>query len=112
MEAIGGDELVLKTLEEHGGGGGRDNGGGIAGGGGSGGAGEVAASGAGIAKEERIQVSVRLRPLNAKELGRNDPSDWECINDTTIIFRNSLPERSMFPTAYTFGKRWCNIPML
>lgn len=65
--------------------------GGIAGGGGGGG-------------KERIQVSVRLRPLNAKELERNEPSDWECINDTTIIFRSSLPERSVTPIAYNFGK--------
>lgn len=55
---------------------------------------------------ERIFVSVRLRPLNEKEIARNDVSDWECINDTTIIYRNSLTvaERSMYPTAYTFGK--------
>ncbi|KAJ4963540.1 hypothetical protein NE237_023479 [Protea cynaroides] len=54
--------------------------------------------------EEKIFVSVRLRPLNAKEIAKNNVSDWECINDNTIIFRNSLPERSMFPTAYTFDR--------
>ncbi|KAJ0962163.1 hypothetical protein J5N97_029991 [Dioscorea zingiberensis] len=54
--------------------------------------------------KERILVSVRLRPLNEKEISRNDLCDWECIDDTTIIFRNSLPERSMFPTAYTFDR--------
>ncbi|XP_077246461.1 kinesin-like protein KIN-7F [Tasmannia lanceolata] len=54
--------------------------------------------------EERILVSVRLRPLNENEIARNDVSDWECINDNTIIFRNRLPERSMFPTAYTFDR--------
>ena len=54
--------------------------------------------------DERIFVCVRLRPLNEKEIARNEVSDWECINDTTILFRNSLPERSMFPTASTFGK--------
>ncbi|KAF8364837.1 hypothetical protein HHK36_033184 [Tetracentron sinense] len=54
--------------------------------------------------EEKILVSVRLRPLNAKDIARNDVSDWECINDNTIIFRNNLPERSMFPTAYTFDR--------
>lgn len=56
--------------------------------------------------EERIQVSVRLRPLNSKEIARNDASDWECINDNTIIFKNSLPERSMLPSAYTFGEHF------
>lgn len=55
-------------------------------------------------KVERILVSVRLRPLSEKEIERSDPCDWECINDTTIIFRNCIPERAMFPTAYTFGE--------
>lgn len=56
--------------------------------------------------EEKILVSVRLRPLNDKEIARNDVSDWECVNENTIIFRNGnlpMPERSMYPTAYTFG---------
>lgn len=55
--------------------------------------------------EERILVSVRLRPLNEKELSRNDVSDWECINDTTIIYRSNLSasDRSLYPTAYSFG---------
>lgn len=66
---------------------------------------EVAKEAAG--REERILVSVRLRPLNDKEILRNDVSDWECINDTTIIYKNvnlSVSERSMYPSAYTFGK--------
>ncbi|KAH7659607.1 Plus-end-directed kinesin ATPase protein [Dioscorea alata] len=54
--------------------------------------------------KERILVSVRLRPLNEKEIARNDLCDWECINDTSIIFRNSLRERSGFPIAYTFDR--------
>ncbi|KAK6150573.1 hypothetical protein DH2020_015505 [Rehmannia glutinosa] len=57
--------------------------------------------------EERIYVSVRLRPLNGKELLRNDVSDWECINDKTIVYKNvglSASERSMYPTAYTFDR--------
>ncbi|KAG2580521.1 hypothetical protein PVAP13_6NG351900 [Panicum virgatum] len=52
------------------------------------------------AKEERILVSVRLRPLNGREAG--DSSDWECISPTTIMFRSTVPERAMFPTAYTY----------
>lgn len=54
---------------------------------------------------EKICVSVRLRPLNEKEKERHDVSDWECINDNTIIYRNNLSvsERSMYPTSYTFG---------
>lgn len=61
-------------------------------------------------REEKIFVSVRLRPLNEKEIQRNDVSEWECINDNTIIYRNNLSvsERSMYPTAYTFGKKVLN----
>lgn len=57
-------------------------------------------------RPERIFVSVRLRPLNEKEIARNDVSDWECINDSTIIYRNNLSvaERSMYPTSYTFDR--------
>ncbi|XP_066331133.1 kinesin-like protein KIN-7H [Miscanthus floridulus] len=54
------------------------------------------------AKEERIMVSVRLRPLNGREAG--DSSDWECISPTTIMFRSTVPERAMFPTAYTYDR--------
>lgn len=60
--------------------------------------------GGGGGKEEKILVSVRLRPLNSKEIERNDLSDWECINNNTIVFKNSLPERAMYPSAYTFGE--------
>ncbi|CAN4083399.1 unnamed protein product [Withania somnifera] len=62
-------------------------------------------------REERILVSVRLRPLNDKEILRNDVSDWECINDTTIIYKNvnlSVSERSMYPSAYTFDRVFGN----
>lgn len=56
---------------------------------------------------ERILVSVRVRPLNDKELAKNDLSEWECINDTTIMYRSNLsaPDRSLYPTAYTFGTK-------
>ncbi|XP_058109381.1 kinesin-like protein KIN-7F [Magnolia sinica] len=64
----------------------------------------AAAAAAANANRERILVSVRLRPLSDREVARNDVSDWECISDSTIIFRNSLAERSMSPTAYTFDR--------
>ncbi|CAL5377094.1 unnamed protein product [Camellia sinensis] len=54
--------------------------------------------------EEKILVLVRLRPLSEKEIAKNEVSDWECINESTVLFRNSLQERSMFPTAYTFDR--------
>ncbi|KAM1105976.1 hypothetical protein ACFX13_002933 [Malus domestica] len=56
------------------------------------------------AREEKILVLVRLRPLSEKEVAANEVADWECINDTTILYRNTLREGSTFPTAYTFDK--------
>lgn len=55
--------------------------------------------------KEKILVSVRLRPINDKERARNDACDWECINSSTIVFKSTLPERNMFPSAYTFGNQ-------
>ncbi|XP_021741993.1 kinesin-like protein KIN-7E isoform X2 [Chenopodium quinoa] len=54
--------------------------------------------------EERILVSVRLRPLNHKETCRNEPLDWECIDHTTIVYNNNnlSPERSLYPNSFTF----------
>lgn len=57
--------------------------------------------------EEKIFVSVRLRPLNERERMKFDVSDWECINDTSILYKNadlSVSERSMYPTVYTFDR--------
>lgn len=55
--------------------------------------------------EEKILVLVRLRPLSEKEISGNESADWECINDTTVFYRNTLREGSTFPSAYTFGKK-------
>ncbi|XP_023636044.1 kinesin-like protein KIN-7J [Capsella rubella] len=55
-------------------------------------------------KGEKILVSVRVRPQNEKEKARNDICDWECVNNTTIICNSNLPERSLFPSTYTFDK--------
>ncbi|KAK8568058.1 hypothetical protein V6N13_105999 [Hibiscus sabdariffa] len=56
------------------------------------------------AREERILVLVRLRPLSDKEIIADEVSDWECINDSTILYRNTLREGSTFPSAYTFDR--------
>ncbi|XP_022931218.1 kinesin-like protein KIN-7E isoform X1 [Cucurbita moschata] len=56
------------------------------------------------AREEKILVLVRLRPLNEKEIMANEVADWECINDTSILYRNTLREGSTFPSAYTFDR--------
>ncbi|PHU04961.1 hypothetical protein BC332_25783 [Capsicum chinense] len=60
--------------------------------------------GAALGGEEKILVLVRMRPLSEKEITRNEVSDWKCINETTILYRNSLQERSGLPTAYTFDR--------
>ncbi|KAL4303500.1 hypothetical protein GQ457_10G024660 [Hibiscus cannabinus] len=56
------------------------------------------------AREERILVVVRLRPLSDKEIIADEVSDWECINDSTILYRNTLREGSTFPSTYTFDR--------
>ncbi|KAL5213260.1 hypothetical protein ABZP36_024107 [Zizania latifolia] len=84
MGAIGGEELVrwdkVGALEAVNGGGG------------------------GAGKLDRIQVLVRLRPLSDKEIARGEPAEWECINDSTVMFRSTFPDRPTAPTAYTFDR--------
>ncbi|XP_062222616.1 kinesin-like protein KIN-7C [Phragmites australis] len=60
--------------------------------------------GGGAGKLDRIQVLVRLRPLSEKEVARGEPAEWECINDTTVMFRSTFPDRPTAPTAYTFDR--------
>lgn len=55
-------------------------------------------------EEEKIFVSIRVRPLSEKEIVRRDVSDWECINDKTLVYKYTIPERSLFPTAYSFDR--------
>ncbi|KAJ9540936.1 hypothetical protein OSB04_027442 [Centaurea solstitialis] len=80
------------------------------GGSGSGGGSGESRSGDGsgsVGGGEKIFVSVRLRPLNGREIVTNDVSDWECVADNTIVYKNtnlSVPERSMYPSAYTFDR--------
>ncbi|XP_019155935.1 PREDICTED: kinesin-like protein KIN-7J [Ipomoea nil] len=56
------------------------------------------------AHEEKIYVSIRVRPLNDRENSRNDVADWECIDSTTILFKNAQGERSNLPAAYQFDR--------
>lgn len=67
------------------------------------GADAVNGGGASVGRMDRIQVLVRLRPLSEKEVARGEPAEWECINDTTVMFRSTFPDRPTAPTAYTFG---------
>ncbi|KAI3736936.1 hypothetical protein L2E82_26925 [Cichorium intybus] len=54
--------------------------------------------------EEKIFVSVRVRPLNEKEIAKNDSCDWECVSNDTILYKSGLTERSTYPNAYTFDR--------
>ncbi|CAH8382889.1 unnamed protein product [Eruca vesicaria subsp. sativa] len=59
---------------------------------------------AGGGGEEKILVSVRVRPLNEKEKTRNDRCDWECINNTTIICNaHNLSDKPSFTFDKVFG---------
>lgn len=64
-------------------------------------------SGGGLITEngEKILVSVRLRPLNEKEISNKDVTDWECITNDTIIYKNANLLPSGNSNAYTFGKK-------
>ncbi|KAE9603546.1 hypothetical protein Lal_00001838 [Lupinus albus] len=56
--------------------------------------------------EERIVVSIRVRPLNEKEKARHDVSELECVSNNTIRFKNNtvVEQRSLSNDAYTFDK--------
>ncbi|KAL0442040.1 UNVERIFIED_CONTAM: Kinesin-like protein NACK1 [Sesamum radiatum] len=47
----------------------------------------VATPGGHRAKEEKIVVTVRLRPLNKREQLSKDQMAWECTDDNTIIYK-------------------------
>ncbi|KAG6432068.1 hypothetical protein SASPL_103641 [Salvia splendens] len=51
------------------------------------------------AHEEKIYVAVRVRPLSDREISKNDSSEWECINNTTIVYKNT-----QLPGAYAFNR--------
>ncbi|CAN1824274.1 Kinesin-like protein KIN-7H [Linum perenne] len=59
-------------------------------------------SSAGGGESEKIHVSIRLRPLNEKETLKNEVSDWECISSSTLIFKSSMPDRSMSSTKQVY----------
>lgn len=55
------------------------------------------------ANEEKILVSVRVRPLNDKEKAKNEVSDWKCFHNTVMYNNNSQADRPSSPPAYVFG---------
>lgn len=56
-------------------------------------------------REEKIRVTVRMRPLNRKEQAMYDLIAWDCLDDKTIVFKNPNQERPS--TSYTFGMCVC-----
>ncbi|KAJ9183689.1 hypothetical protein P3X46_007512 [Hevea brasiliensis] len=53
-------------------------------------------------REEKILVTVRIRPLSRKEQALYDLIAWDCPDDHTIVFKNPNHERPA--TAYTFDQ--------
>jgi len=54
------------------------------------------------AKEEKIFVTVRVRPLSKKELAVKDDVAWECADSQTIMYKGPTQDRAA-PMSYTFG---------
>ncbi|KAI3988412.1 hypothetical protein MKX01_031630 [Papaver californicum] len=55
-------------------------------------------------KEEKIVVTVRLRPLNKREQSLKDQVAWECIDDHMIVTKAPPQECQIAPTSYIFDK--------
>ncbi|CAA7408430.1 unnamed protein product [Spirodela intermedia] len=55
-------------------------------------------------KEEKIFVTVRVRPLSKKEQALKDHIAWECINDHTVVFKPSCQDRSNSSSSHTFDR--------
>ncbi|XP_073115420.1 kinesin-like protein KIN-7A [Elaeis guineensis] len=64
----------------------------------------VSTPGGSRVKDEKIFVTVRMRPLSKKEQALKDEIVWECIDDHTIMFKGSTQERSNLSGSYTFDK--------
>ncbi|KAL0794880.1 hypothetical protein Bca101_066257 [Brassica carinata] len=65
----------------------------------------VTPGGSSRSREEKIVVTVRLRPLNKKEQSARDQVAWECVDDHTIVSKPQAPqERSHHQSSFTFDK--------
>ena len=57
--------------------------------------------------EEKIFVSVRVRPINDREVAKHDFAVWECYgtekNTITYTYSNER-QRSLTPQSYVFGQ--------
>nr|AMS24222.1 kinesin 7-IIa protein [Marsilea vestita] len=57
----------------------------------------------GSSNEEKINVSVRIRPLNSKEISNNDYPVWDCTDLKTITCLYTRPDRN-YPQSYVFDR--------
>lgn len=57
-------------------------------------------------REEKIVVTVRLRPLNKREQLAKDNVSWECIDDHSIVYKPLPQERVVQPSSFTFGMQF------
>ncbi|CAA0815329.1 Kinesin-like protein NACK1 [Striga hermonthica] len=64
----------------------------------------VATPGGPRAKEEKIVVTIRLRPMNKREQSSKDQIAWECPDDHTITFRLNSHERAAQSNSFAFDK--------
>ncbi|GMH17057.1 hypothetical protein Nepgr_018898 [Nepenthes gracilis] len=55
-------------------------------------------------KEEKIVVTVRLRPLSKREQAAKDLVAWDCVDDQTIVYKPPSHDRSYQPASFTFDK--------
>ncbi|KAJ0962908.1 hypothetical protein J5N97_028030 [Dioscorea zingiberensis] len=55
-------------------------------------------------KEEKIFVTVRVRPLSKKEQALKDQVAWDCLEDHTIVFKAPSQDRSISSASYSFDK--------
>lgn len=52
-------------------------------------------------REEKILVTVRMRPLSRREQAMYDLLAWDCLDSHMIVFKSPSHERPINP--YTFG---------
>ncbi|KAE9586063.1 putative plus-end-directed kinesin ATPase [Lupinus albus] len=55
-------------------------------------------------REEKIVVTVRLRPLNRREQLAKDQVAWDCVDDYTIVYKSPSHERTAQSASFTFDK--------
>ena len=55
-------------------------------------------------QEEKIFVTVRVRPMSARELAHGDTSVWRCQDEQTLLYMEPVADRSPYPAHYHFGQ--------